>query len=190
LSEQNAVVTAYAGAEKAMKELQRAGIEMRILSIASKDSYTEEHAVGYYNTGDRMKYRRKLGAFVAGPLVVWIAGAAEGAAVVGGVSAMGAGLYGTGIPRDSVVQYELAIKTDKFLAMAHGAEVETARGILESTRPVSVTRGSPGNGGSRRATALPGNLERRLRKDVSRKPGAIVPGFPRISRFAGRSRNM
>jgi len=47
LSEQNAVVTAYAGAEKAMKELQRAGIEMRILSIASKDSYTEEHAVGY-----------------------------------------------------------------------------------------------------------------------------------------------
>lgn len=171
MSEENAVVAVYAthtGAEEAVKELQRAGIDMRILSIVGKDSHTEEHAVGYYNTGDRMKYWGKLGAFwggfwgllfgsaffaipgigpvlVAGPLAALIVGALEGAAVVGGVSAIGAGLYGMGIPRDSVVQYELAIKTDKFLVMAHGkpAEVETARGILESTRPVSVTMHSP-----------------------------------------------
>jgi hypothetical protein len=37
--------------------------------------------------------------------------------------------------------YEAALKTDKFLLMVHGtaAEVEKARDIIESTRPVTVT---------------------------------------------------
>ena len=63
------------------------------------------------------------------------------AVLVGGLSAIGAGLYGMGIPKDSVVQYEAALKTDKFLLMVHGtaAEVEKARDIIESTRPVTVT---------------------------------------------------
>jgi hypothetical protein len=167
MSEQNAVVAVYdthIGAEEAVKKLQRAGIDMRTLSIVGKGSHTDEHAVGYYNTGDRMEYWGKTGAFwggfwgllfgsaffaipgigpvlAAGPVVAWIVGALEGAAIVGGVSAIGAGLYSIGIPKDSVVQYELAIKTDKFLVMVHGtaSEVEKAREFLESTRPLSVT---------------------------------------------------
>jgi len=167
MSELNAVVAVYGthtGAEEAVKELQRAGIDMRALSIVGKDTHTDEHVVGYYNTGDRMKYWGKTGAFwggfwgllfgsaffaipgigpvlVAGPVVAWIVGALEGAAVVGGLSAIGAGLYGMGIPKDSVVQYEAALKTDKFLLMVHGtaAEVERARGLIESTRPINVT---------------------------------------------------
>jgi hypothetical protein len=155
MSQQNAVVAVYAThieAEEAVKELQRAGIDMRALSIVGKDSHTDEHVVGYYNTGDRMKYWGKAGAFwgglwgllfgaaffaipgigpvlVAGPLVAWIVGGLEGAAVVGGLSAIGAGLIGIGIPKDSVVQYELALKTDKFLLMVNGtvSEVEKAR---------------------------------------------------------------
>ena len=155
MSEQNAVVAVYGThteAEEAVKELQRAGIDMRTLSIVGKDSHTDEHVVGYYNTGDRMKYWGKTGAFwggfwgllfgsaffaipgigpvlVAGPLVAWIVGALEGAAVVGGLSAIGAGLYGMGIPKDSVVKYETALKTDKFLLMVHGTapEVEKAK---------------------------------------------------------------
>jgi hypothetical protein len=45
-----------------------------------------------------------------------------------------------GIPKDSVVQYEAALKTDKFLLMVHGtaAEVEKARDVIESTWPVTV----------------------------------------------------
>ncbi len=166
MSELNAVVAVYdthTGAEEAVKELQRAGIDMRTLSIIGKDTHTDEHVVGYYNTGDRMKYWGKTGAFwggfwgllfgsaffaipgigpvlVAGPVVAWIVGALEGAAVVGGLSAVGAGLYGMGIPKDSVVQYETALKTDKFLLMVHGTapEVEKARDIIESTRPVTL----------------------------------------------------
>jgi hypothetical protein len=78
---------------------------------------------------------------VAGPLVAWIIGALEGATVVGGLSAIGAGLFGMGIPKDSVVKYEMAVKTDHFLLMVHGtpAEVEKARKIIENTQPVNMT---------------------------------------------------
>lgn len=81
---------------------------------------------------------------VAGPLVAWIVGALEGAVVVGGLSVFGAGLYSIGIPKDSVVNYELAIKTDKYLLMAHGTavEVDKAKTIMESTHPLSVARHS------------------------------------------------
>jgi hypothetical protein len=167
MPEQNAVVAVYAThveAEGAVKELQRGGVDMHALSIVGKDTHTDEHVVGYYNTGDRMKYWGKMGAFwggfwgllfgsaffaipgfgpvlVAGPLVAWIVGALEGAALVGGVSAIGAGLIGMGIPKDSVLKYELALKTDKFLLMVHGAasEVEKARSIIASTRPIDLT---------------------------------------------------
>jgi len=166
MSETNAIVAVYRtheGAEKGVKELQRAGMDMHTLSIVGKDPHTDEHVVGYYNNGARMKYWGKTGAFwggfwgllfgsaffaipgigpvlVAGPLVAWIVAALEGAVVVGGLSAIGAGLIGMGIPKDSVVEYELALKTDKYLLMLSGtmAEVDKARAILESTHPIST----------------------------------------------------
>jgi uncharacterized membrane protein len=164
--ETNAVVAIYEShsqAEEALKELQRSGFDMKKLSIVGKDYHTEEHVVGYYNAGDRMMRWGKTGAFwggfwgllfgsaffaipgigpvlVAGPLVAWIIGALEGAVVVGGLSAVGAGLYSLGIPKDSIVQYEAALKSDKFILLAHGtaAEVETAKGIMRSSRPLEV----------------------------------------------------
>jgi hypothetical protein len=47
-------------------------------------------------------------------LAAWIAGALEGAVVLGGLSALGAGLCSIGIPKDSALQYEAALKADKF----------------------------------------------------------------------------
>jgi uncharacterized membrane protein len=166
MSEKNAVVAIYdshSQAEEALKELQRSGFDMKKLSIVGKDYHTEEHVVGYYNAGDRMKRWGRTGAFwggfwglllgsaffaipgigpvlVAGPLVAWIIGALEGAVVVGGLSAIGAGLYSIGIPKDSIVQYESAIRSDKFLLLAHGTEeeVERAKGIMRTARPVEV----------------------------------------------------
>jgi len=167
MSEKNAVIAIYgshAQAEEALKELQRSGFDMKKLSIVGKDYHTEEHVVGYYNAGDRMKRWGKSGAFwggfwgllfgsaffaipgigpvlVAGPLVAWIVGALEGAVVVGGLSAIGAGLYSIGVPKDSIVQYESAIKSDKFLLLAHGTqeEVERAKGIMRMAQPVDVS---------------------------------------------------
>jgi uncharacterized membrane protein len=166
MSETNSVVAIYethTQAENAVKELQRSGFDMKKMSIVAKDYHTDEHVVGYYNTGDRMKYWGKLGAFwgglwgmlfgaaffaipgigpilVAGPLVAWIIGALEGAVVAGGLSALGAGLYSIGIPKDSVVKYEAALKSDKFLLLAHGTadEVAKARDIIRTTHPVEI----------------------------------------------------
>jgi len=72
---------------------------------------------------------------VAGPMVAWIIGALEGAVVVGGVSAVGAGLVSIGIPKDSVLKYEVALKTDKFLLVVHGTPdaVQKARDIIDGT---------------------------------------------------------
>jgi hypothetical protein len=46
------------------------------------------------------------------------------------VSAIGAGLYSIGIPKDSVLQYEIALKADKFLLIAHGTADEVAAPIF------------------------------------------------------------
>jgi hypothetical protein len=158
-----AIYQTHTQAEEAVKELQKSGVDMKKLSIVGKGYHTDEHVVGYYNTGDRMKYWGKMGAFwggiwgwlfgaaffmipglgpilVAGPLVGWIIAALEGAVVVGGLSAVGAGIYSIGIPKDSVLQYEEALKSDKFLLLAHGtaSEVAKARDILQTTNPMEM----------------------------------------------------
>ena len=57
-----AIFKSHIEAETAVKELQRAGFDMKKLSIIGRDYHTDEHVVGYYNAGDRMKYWGKLGA--------------------------------------------------------------------------------------------------------------------------------
>lgn len=166
MNEQNTVVAIYnthTEAEAAIKELKRAAFNITKLSIVGKDYHTDEHVVGYYNTGDRMKYWGKLGAFwgglwgmllgagffaipgigpvlIAGPLLGWVLGTLEGAVVTGGMTAIGAGLYSLGIPKDSVLKYEMALKSNKFILMAHGtaAEAAQARAILHTTQPHSL----------------------------------------------------
>jgi hypothetical protein len=158
-----AIYPTHPGAEAAVKALQEAGFDMKKLSIVGRDYHTEEHVVGYYNTGDRMKAWGKIGAFwgwiwgclfgsafilipgigplfVAGPLVGWLVGALESAAVVGGMSALGAAIFGLGIPKDSILQYETALKTDKFVLIAHGsaAELTQAKEIVARTNPESL----------------------------------------------------
>jgi hypothetical protein len=167
----NAVVGVFANhsfAENAVKELDRAGVDMKSLSIVGKDYHSEENVVGYYNTGDRMKYWGKMGVFwgsmwglllgsaffwipgigpllVGGPLVSTIVGAVEGAAVGGGLSALGAALYSIGIPKDSVLRYETALQADSFLVIVHGdaADVERARGVLAEQEALAARQAPP-----------------------------------------------
>jgi hypothetical protein len=71
----------------------------------------------------------------AGPVVAWIVGALEGAVVVGGASAIGAGLYSIGIPKKSILQYETSLKAGKFMLVIHGTpdEVTRAKTILSAS---------------------------------------------------------
>ncbi len=163
MAEKNAAVaiyTTHSEAEAAVKQLQQSGFDMKKLSIVGRDYHSEEHVVGYYNTGDRMKAWGKSGAFwggvwgwllgaaffiipgvgpvvMAGPLVAALVSALEGAVVVGGLSALGAGLYSIGIPKNSVLQYESALKADKFLLVAHGTaeDAAKAKSMLDKTSP-------------------------------------------------------
>jgi hypothetical protein len=82
--------------------------------------------------------------------VSWIANGLAGAAVTGGVSALGAALYSIGIPKDSILAYETALKADRFLLIAHGtaAEVEQARAILATTAPERLDVHGPAGSGS------------------------------------------
>jgi len=167
MTKENSVVAIYhthTGAEEAVKELQRGGIDMHKLSIVGKGYHTDEQVVGYYNTGDRMKYWGKVGAFwggfwgllvgsamfvipglgpilAAGPVVAWIVAGLEGAVEVGALGALGAGLFSIGIPKDSIVKYETALQTDKFLLIVHGMaeEVAKARDIIATTNPAEST---------------------------------------------------
>jgi hypothetical protein len=60
--------------------------------------------------------------------------------VVGGLSALGGALASLGIPKNSVIQYETALKADKFLLLAHGTpdDVARAKSIIDGTRPAEA----------------------------------------------------
>jgi uncharacterized membrane protein len=158
-----AVFETHAEADEAVKELQKAGFDMKKLSVVGKDYHTEEHVVGYYNAGDRMKHWGKLGAFwgglwgllfgaaffwipgvgpilVGGPLVASIVAALESAVVVGGITAIGAGLVSIGIPKNSIVEYESALKVGKYVVVAHGTaeDVAKAKNILSTLKPTEL----------------------------------------------------
>lgn len=155
------VLETHIEAEKAVKKLQFAGIDLKQCSIIGKENTSEEAVVGYYYAGDRVEYWGKMGAFwgglwgllggsayflipgigpvlIGGTFVTAMVGALEGAAVVGGLSALGAGFYNIGIPAESIVDYEAAVKGDRFIVIVHGnsSEVAKAKTVLESTIPV------------------------------------------------------
>jgi hypothetical protein len=145
-----AVLPDHVAAENALKTLAQAGFELKSLSVVGKGYRTEQDIVGFYNVGDRVTFWGTRGAFwgglwglffgglfvsapAIGPVVVlgYLTAAAisavEGAIVVGGLSAIGAALYSLGVDKDSVIQYETAVKFDEFLILAHGSAEETAR---------------------------------------------------------------
>ncbi|MGA8087256.1 MAG: quinol:electron acceptor oxidoreductase subunit ActD [Terracidiphilus sp.] len=153
-----AVFSKHSAAENAIKQLKDGGFDIKKLAVIGRDYQSEEDIVGFYNTGERMKYWGKWGAFwgglwglllgaaflivpgvgpvvAAGSIVASIISTLEGAVVVGGLSALGAGLYSLGIPKNSVVTYEMSIKAGKFVLVAHGSAVEVAkaRDILKTS---------------------------------------------------------
>lgn len=158
-----ATFTNHPAAENAIQELSQRGFDIKKLSIVGRDYHSEENVIGFYTRGDRIKYWGKLGAFwggvwgllagsafllipgigpllVAGPITTWVVGALEGAILVGGVSALGAGLVGLGIPKDKVVKYESSIKAGKFLLISHGnnEDAKRANDILRQLKAEEV----------------------------------------------------
>ena len=150
-----AIYDSHTQAEEAVHELARAGIDMKTISILGKDYHSEEHVVGYFNAGDRARFFGKLGAFwgglagmlfgsalmfvpvvghivVLGPIAATIAGGLQGAVLGGGLSALVGALTAIGVPKDSVLRYETALKASKFLVIVHGGgdDIRRAHDVL------------------------------------------------------------
>jgi hypothetical protein len=159
-----AVYESHTAAEAAVKELEKAGLDMKRLSIVSMDYHTEQHAIGFYTSGDRMKFWGGQGALwgslwgilfggpfsfipdlgplvVMGPLVGWIVGALGGAAVGGAAGVLAAAVSSVGIAKGSVVKYELDLKGGKFLVLVRGPSemVGHARVALGTTGASRLT---------------------------------------------------
>ncbi len=139
----------HEAAEAAVQTLASSGVDIKNLSVVGKGYHTEETHFGFYNIGDRMAFWGSRGAFwgglwgflfggvilavpvvghviVLGYLATAVISALEGAVIVGGVSAVSAALYSVGVPKDSVVRYDTALKADSFLVVARGSAEEAA----------------------------------------------------------------
>jgi hypothetical protein len=151
-----AVLDSHRQVEESVQRLRQSGFDLSKLSVVAMDRHADEQVVAHYGAGGQARYWGEFGSFwtglwaslsgwaclvvpgagpilVAGPLAGWIVGALENEAVFGGLSALGAALYGLGIPKGAVLRCEAAIRMDKLLLIAHGAvgEVGTAREILK-----------------------------------------------------------
>ena len=158
-----AVFADHAAAERAVRALADTSFDLKQISIVGQGYHTEETVLGFYNAGDRVKFWGRRGAFwgglwglffggvflmvpvvgqvmVLGYLAATVISAIEGAVVVGGLSALGAALFSLGIPRDSVLQYEMALKADGFLVTVHGTPdmLARARTVLSNAKPSRV----------------------------------------------------
>lgn len=155
-----AVFKSHLEAESAVKTLQQSGFDIKKLSIVARGYQAEEQVIGYYNAGDRIKYWGSEGAFwggawallfgsalfwvpgfgplaIAGPLTTWIVAALENAVIFGGIGAISAGLFSIGIPKDSILEYEVALKAGKFILIANGTTEDTrrARDLVLGAKP-------------------------------------------------------
>ena len=153
------VFNTHGEAEEAIKSLGRSGFDVKKLSLVGKGYHSEEHPVGFYTVGDRIRSWGGTGAFwggiwgvllapavfflpglglvaMAGPLVAALVGALEGAVVVGSVSALAAALTQVGIGEEQAIKYETALKVDKYVLVVHGsaAEVAKAAAVLSSAK--------------------------------------------------------
>lgn len=150
-------------AEDAIHALSRSGFDVKKLSLVGKGYHTEEHPLGFYTVGDRIKSWGGVGAFwggiwglllapavffvpglgllaMAGPVVSALVGALEGVVVVGGLSALGAALTQIGVPKDQAIKYETALKVDKYVLMVHGNAEEQAKAhtAMESAKALQA----------------------------------------------------
>jgi uncharacterized membrane protein len=158
-----ALFATHEKAEAALRRLQAAGVDMKYLSVIGKEFQTGEHAVGFFTSGDRVRLWGARGAawgalwgtlvgsaflalpgigplVVMGPLVIWVLGALETAAIGAAVGAIAGALHSIGLPATDAERYESELRRGTFLVLALGPEalVAQARSVLSDTDVTSL----------------------------------------------------
>ena len=189
------IFKSHTEAETSIKELQRAGFDMKKLSIVGKDYHTEEQVVGYYNVSDRMKFWGKQGAYwggfwgllfgsavfvipgvgplvMFGPVIGWLVGALEGAVAVGGVSALAAAQQQLAGVRDGAQIRPVPCHCPRDGGRGHQRQEHSADGRRDTGRhPSRRTRRNPGLARGvdlQRATSKAGTRILRKKRDNGR----------------------
>lgn len=151
--EQNAAVIVYHdphALKAAVIRLQNSGFEMDKLSVIGTDDQQEGCAAGYYTVEGRMRCWGERSWFwsgiwdllrgwaffslpgigpvlVAGPVAKWIVAALQNGAIFTGFTALGAGLYIIGIPKESVIDFESAVRSGDILLVVYGSASQVTR---------------------------------------------------------------
>jgi len=153
------IFKSHIAAENAIRSLSLSGFEMKQLSLIGRGYHTEEHPIGFYTKGDRIRSWGKFGIFwgtiwgllfapavfilpgfgvvaMAGPVVTALVSALEGAVVGGSLSVLGSSLLELGVQKEKVIKYETELKADSFLLIVHGDkdELQTAHTLLEGPK--------------------------------------------------------
>lgn len=163
-----AIFDSHIGAEAALKALQNAGLDMRLVSVVAKDFYSEEQAVGLFTSGDQIKFWGVRGRFwgslwgmlsggaflfiptigplvAMGPLVAGIVRVLEADALGSATGALGGALRSVGISDDGVSNYETAVKLGKFMVLARG-DLDVllgARAVLSASGAAQLSANDP-----------------------------------------------
>lgn len=207
-----AVYSSHFEAENAISKLSESGFDMKHLSIIGLNYQSKEQPVGFINTGDRMWSWGKFGAFwgsiwgllfgsamlfVPGLGYVlfagWIVSALEGAMVGGGFAALAGALSSLGIPNDTVIEYESALKAGSFMVLVRGSEeeVEAAKVALNGleTKTVHSYPGAEGSASAFRWSIPNEELSDTEKPRIEHEEGSeqptapipmIVPGNPSL----------
>ncbi|MDH5739690.1 MAG: hypothetical protein OEY77_05130 [Nitrospira sp.] len=140
-----AICNTQVEAEAALRELTHTGFHITQLSVVGQDCRPAKHVGGYSNTADCMEYGSTAisgigSVLIAGPLLGWVFGALEETVAARGMTAIGTAFKNMGIPKDSVLSYETALRFSKFIMLVHGTaeEVAHAQNIMQTTRARAI----------------------------------------------------
>lgn len=137
-------------AKEVVEALGRAGWDMTRVSLVGKGDAPADGAHGFFTLGDRVKAWASTGGLwgagwglllgaaivvmppigvvaVAGPIATILLSVLEGAAVVGGVSALAAALAEIGMSSEHAANYAEDVRADRFLVIVHGSPQDIAR---------------------------------------------------------------
>jgi hypothetical protein len=158
MSNANAALTVFDSPHEiaaVIRQVQAINSGAKSLSIVWRDQQSSSEVTGYYKSGTHIKCWGELESqwneifeaisgwaivdipdigrvLIVGPLSDWIANALANAAIFGGMSAIGMGLYSVGISRKSIHLCEEALKEGKCVLLVNGSakDVEISRQVI------------------------------------------------------------
>jgi hypothetical protein len=158
-----AVYPDHASAERAVRQLHKAGIVSEDLSIVGRDFQATEQPYGFVSRAGCAKAAAEKGAWcgglfgifigagflvlpglglvvAAGPIVTAVLAALEGAVAGAALGGLAGALIGWEVPKDQAIHYETQIKGGKFLVLVRSSPkvVARARRLLESHEPEHI----------------------------------------------------